>query len=232
LLGASIFFWRYGIRFRHNYALKSQKMLALIESQQLYLEKQRLVENGLLQGGFSEVNASEGLNILRALDHEYRLLSHVLNSGKEIDLLSSSTLEAIVYETYIRGLSILQDVLELERAIRSTNCDQLQSEIVELQRKVALIQADPAQQERVGHIHEWIGSNQERLMIVNKLKQRVEELLYQAKRCEASLGKTRIELAALKADASGTGVSAVIEALRKTIDRAREVQEELKQMGY
>ncbi len=68
--------------------------------------------------------------------------------------------------------------------------------------------------------------------MVNQLKERVEELLHQANRCEASLGKTRIELAALKADASEIGVSAIIETLSKTIDRAREVQEELKQMGY
>ena len=79
---------------------------------------------------------------------------------------------------------------------------------------------------------ERIASNQERILIVGKLKRRVEALLYQAKRCEAALGKTRIELAALKADASETGVSTVIEALRKTIDRASEVQAELKQMGY
>ena len=60
----------------------------------------------------------------------------------------------------------------------------------------------------------------------------MDALLYQAKRCEASLGKTRIELAALKVDASETGVSAVTEGLRVTIERAREVQEELKGMGY
>lgn len=232
LVGVCVFIWRYVIRFRHYYALKSQELVDLFEAQNLYLEDQRLAENGKLEAGFSEINATNGLNILRALDHEYRLLRPVLSSGKEIDLLSIATLEAMVKETYFRGLSVLQDILELERAISSTDQARLQSEIAELQKKAAAAGEDPSQRERVVDINERIASNQERLVIVNKLKQRLEELLYQAKRCEASLGKTRIELAALKADASGIGVSAAIEALHKTIDRAREVQEELKQMGY
>ncbi len=232
LAGIAVFFWRYVIRFQHNYALKSQELVARFEEQNLYLEEQRLTANGMLEAGFSEVNATEGLNILRALDQEYRFLRLILKSGKVIDLLSISNLDSMVKETYFRGLSVLEDVLELERAIRFTDQGQLESEIAELQRKAAAAGADPSQQNRFDKINERIASNQERLRSVINLQQRVEELVYQAKRCEASLGKTRIELAALKAGASETGISAVIETLGKTIDRARDVQEELKRKGY
>ncbi len=232
LASIGVFFWRYVIRFQHNYALKSQELFARFEAQNLYAEDQRLAANGMLEAGFSEVNAAEGLNILRSLDQEYRFVRLILKSGKEIDLLSIANLDSMVKETYFRGLSVLEDVLELERAIRFTDQAQLESEIAALQKKAAAAGALPSQQNRVDKINERIASNQERLRSVSDLQQRVEELLYQARRCEASLGKARIELVALKADTSETGVSTVIETLNKTIGRAREVQEELKKMGF
>jgi hypothetical protein len=229
----TMFIWRYVICFQQNFALKSQELIAYYEAQNLFLEKQRLIEtHARLEHGFSEIKASEGLSTLHKLDHEYKALEPVLISGKETDLLSISSLEALVKETYLRGLSVLVDVFELERAIRSTDHAQLQVEITELQRKASTAVYDPSQQKWIAQVNERIASNQERLNMVSNLNKRVEELLYQANRCEASLGKTRIELAALKADASEIGVSAVLETLRTTIDRAREVQEELKQLGY
>jgi len=232
-VGVAMFTWRYVICFQQNYARKSQELVALYEAQNLYLGEQRMAETHIiLERGFAKINSTDGLKTLRSLDHEYKSLEPVLNSGKETDLLSISSLEAMVKETYYRGLSVLEDVFELERAIHSTDHAQLRSEISELQEKAAAARVDPSHQGQVVLIEERIASDQERLQMVNNLKPRVEGLLYQAKRCEAALSKTRIELAVLKADASEIGVSAVIELLRKTIDRAREVQEELKQMGY
>ncbi len=221
---AAVIFWRYVIRFQHHYALKSQELVARFEEQNLYMEEQRLAANGMLEAGFSEVNAAEGLNILRALDREYRFIRLILKSGKQIDLVPFSNLDTKVKETYFRGLSILEDVLGLERAIRFTDQAQLQSEIAELQRKAAAVSADPSQQGLFVKINERIGSNEERLRSASNLKQRVEELLYQAKQCEASLSKARTDLAALKTGTSESGVSGVIEALGKTIGRAGEVQ--------
>ena len=42
----------------------------------------------------------------------------------------------------------------------------------------------------------------------------------------------RIELAALKADNVDASVNSVTQALQKTITQAKEVQEELKKLGY
>jgi hypothetical protein len=234
VVGSSVFIWRYVICYQQNYTLKSRELVvARFEAQNRYLADHPLVEtHALLETGLSELKAVEGLNILHALDHEYRSLGPVLNDSKETDLLSISNLEVMLNETYFRGLSVLEDVFELERAIHATDETRLHSEIAELQRKAAESRADPVQQSRAGDIDERIASNQDRIHIVSQLRQRVEELLYQARRCEAALGKTRIELVAIKTDASESGVDAVIEALRKTIDRASEVQEELKQMGY
>lgn len=233
LVGASLFLWRFVVHYQQNYALKSQELLSLLEARDLHLQEDRVKEmHSGLECGFKELKAAEGLRLLHKLDHEYEQLVPVLTGGKESDLLSMSNLDALVKETYFRGLSVLQDVFELERLVRTTDNAQLQSETAELQKKAAVLRDDPEGRERLAQVNERIQSNQERLHMLRKIKQRMEELMYQAGRCEASLGKTRIQLAALKAEASEIGVSAVTDTLRKTIDRARDVQNELKKMGY
>lgn len=233
LAGLSMFLWQFVFRYQQNYALKSHELLALLDAQNLHLQADRVDElHARLEGGLSEIKAAEALRLLHKLDHEYQQLQPVLSSGKESDLLSLANLDALVKETYFRGLSVLEDIFELERLVRTTDNAQLNSEIADLQKKAAALRDDPDRRDRLAQINERIQSNQDRMHLIRKLKQRVDELLYQASRCESSLGKARIELVALKADASDIGVSTVTETLRRTIDRAMEVQSELKQMGY
>ncbi len=68
--------------------------------------------------------------------------------------------------------------------------------------------------------------------MINQQQYQADELLFQCSRCEASLSRTRIELASLQAGSSETSVSAVTESLQRTIDQAKEVQAELKKLGY
>ncbi len=67
---------------------------------------------------------------------------------------------------------------------------------------------------------------------MGQLLLRVDQLLHQAGACEASLHRTRVEIAALRADSVESSVNAVIGTLRKTITQAKEVQDELKRLGY
>ena len=77
-----------------------------------------------------------------------------------------------------------------------------------------------------------MASHKERLDMIKQQELRVDKLLYQCDRCEASLHRTRIELASLKTESSETSVSAVTETLQRTINQAKEVQEELKRLGF
>ena len=77
-----------------------------------------------------------------------------------------------------------------------------------------------------------MASHRERLEMIDQQQFRVDELLYQCDRCEASLSRTRIELASLQAGSSDSSVSAVTETLRRTITQAKEVQEEMRRLGF
>lgn len=233
LTGLAVFLWRYALHYQQSYAMKSQELIDHFESENFNREEIRFKQAFIdLEKGFIEIKADDGLKVLKKLDFEFKQLQPLTTSGQELDLISLSTLNALARETYFQGLIVLDDALELERAIHSTNNLQLQFEIEALEKKVIQLKNDPMMAERQKLVEEKIDANKERLELVNKLKLRVDQLLHQASRCEASLGKTRIELAALKADASDVTVSAVTETLRRTIDRAKEVQQELKRMGY
>ena len=64
------------------------------------------------------------------------------------------------------------------------------------------------------------------------IHQQLNQLVSQAVRCQSTLNTTRLELAAIRAGGSETSVDSVIAALEGTIQRAKEVQEELKRIGY
>jgi hypothetical protein len=233
LFGLASLLWRSVVRYQQGYTRKMRQLTALYEAEQtLSIETRLQATYATLEQGFSEIKAQAGLQILYGLEHEYRQLQPVLQSGAEADLLSVSNLAVLVRETYLQGLNVLEHALELERAAGSTDPNQLQAEIDGLQRKAAAARQNPARRESLQLIQEKIDFNQERLDTLANLHLRVEELLHQAERCKASLSKTHIDLADLKAGASGASVDSVIITLQKTIERAKEVQAELKKMGY
>ena len=98
--------------------------------------------------------------------------------------------------------------------------------------EVEALQGDEDQLGRLRLKEDTLASHSQRLAMLEKLQLRVEQLLYQASRCEASLHGTRVELAAIRTGSSEATVDSVTEALRRTIHQVKEVQEELRRLGY
>ena len=185
-----------------------------------------------IRSGLSSLDPDTGLKVFQKLVYEYEQLQPVLDRKKGTDPLSIAHIPPLVEGTYRRGLSVLADALELMRAIRLPDRDRLRAEVVQLEREIESVKGDDTQGTRLKMKEETLASHVERLEMVKQQQLRVDELLHQCGRCEASLHRTRVQLASLRAEGSETGVSAVTETLRKTIDQAREVQEELKRLGY
>lgn len=233
LFGAASLVWRTVIHYQQGYTRKMKELAGFYEAENLVRLESSLNEKYYsLEQGFNEIQYQEGIKNLCGLENEYLQLQAVLNRGEEADLLSASNLALLVRETYLQGLNVLDHALELKRAIGSTNTIQLQGEIKNLERKLASARQSSANAENLQLIQEKLNFNKDRLNTVLNLQLRVEELLHQANRCEASLNKTHIELAALKADATDVNVTSVIATLQMTIERAKEVQSELRKLGY
>ena len=139
-------------------------------------------------------------------------LRRLLERRKSTDPLAVAYIPSLEQETYRQGLSVLADARALREAIESSDKERLQAEIIELESEIGSLSKDETEATRV--------------------QLRVDQLLHQAACCEASLDRTRMELASLKADSAEANVSAVTETLRRTINQAREVQEELKGLGF
>ena len=185
-----------------------------------------------LKYGFSRNKLTQGLKALQQLAHEYTELQLVLERRKKTDSLSVAQIPPLAEETYRQGLGVLKNALGLLQSIHSSDRARLEAEVAELEGEIDALREDHSQEARVRMKEETMASHRERLDMVNQQQSHVEELLHQCGRCEASLHRTRIQLAELKAESSEMSISAVTETLRRTINQAREVQAEMKRLGF
>jgi hypothetical protein len=232
LAASGSFIWRYSIRFTEEYVKKTKELIDALDHEggarfraELRQKRERL------QIGFLDTSSSEGLTAIQALVHEYEHLQTILVSRQLADPLSIAHIPVLVDETYQLGLSVLDHALELVKTTQSPQNQRLRTEITNLENEILLLEKEDPHSPRV-HIKEQIlNSHKDRLKLISHLDLRVDELLHQVNRCEATLHQTRIELAALKADSTETSVSEVIQALQNNILQAKEVQEEMKRLG-
>ena len=227
------FLWHYFIRHDQAYQTKLQKIMELQDRMQREKEEADLKQlQQATQSGLSKIDSTQGLKAMKELVHEFEQLQHVLDKKRETDPLSIAQIPALAKEAYRQGLSVLADVLEIAQVIHSSGRANLEAEIEQFEREIGLSKGDRTHQAQVKIKQATVASHLERLEMIKQQELRVDKLLYQCDRCEASLHRTRIELAALKTETTETSVSLVTETLQKTINQAREVQEELKRYGY
>ena len=254
----SSFYWRNFLRREEEYARKLQERMAIQEQERVQAEQAGLIQLlERLHRGFSKLNFDKGLKALRNLAYEYEQILLCLMSENQApprrlvfllyedhkaqpnapleenrDSPGGAQIYVLAEKTYKQGLSVLADALRLTQVIFSSNNDRLEAEIVELEREIESLRKNQAPPARVEIKEAIIHSHQERLELLGQQQLRLDELLYQSNQCEASLARTRIELAVLPAGNSETSVSTVTETLQRTIDQAKEVQAELERLGF
>ena len=175
-----------------------------------------------LRTGFANIGATEGLSALRALNKEWEGLQAVLQVKKATDPLSLGYAAALASETYQRGLSVLNDALQLMTSAGLTEWKRLTEEVD------AANKDNEQQQIRRGMLEH----HERQLRLLDQLQLDASHLVYQARRCEECLRKTRVEIATMRFGDAGKSVDVVVDALNSTIRQAKEVQEELKRVGY
>lgn len=190
-------------------------------------------EANLEQAAALKQQLGSGFKTILELEFEYRQLQSVLERRKGTDPLSIAYLPDLGEETYLQGLSILKDALDLAEAIRSPSRETLEREIGQMEAEAQELkqQGTEVSQVRARFREERVASHRQRLEMVQRQQLRIDDLMHQGGRCVAALNQTRVELAALKVEGARSNVDAVTESLQKTIKEAKEVQEELKRLG-
>jgi hypothetical protein len=156
----------------------------------------------------------------------------VLERQNGRDPLAVAHLPALAYATYLQGLSVLDDALELARSVASPTNQRLETDLKDLTARIDAAKAKAGADEQVKLWRAKASSDRQRLDLVEQQRLHLQQLLQQSDRCEAALQQTRMELASLKADASSVSVDAVLDTLQKTIDQAKAIQEEMRKLGY
>jgi len=222
----------YLYRYTKEYPRNAREMAALLETERIRLDEASLDRSCTeLQSGFISLGSAEGVKALAELMGAYGQLQAGLAEPRMTDPLSISPLPSLAGETYRRGLSVLSDALELMKAARTPGKDSLEEEITRLETDLKAGKEAGIAPERLKLKEEALASSKERLDMLNRLQLYIDQLLYQAYRCQGSLEAARIELASVRVGGSKTSVDSVVEALERTLSQVKEVQDELERLG-
>lgn len=227
------FIWRYIFRYSEEYAERVREATALRDVEVELAEQSRAAQlREQLEVGFSGIGSAQGLGVFFKLVGAYERLETTLSLQANSDLASISRVPALAEETYRRGMSVLSDALELLRVVDGSSVESLERDVAELEEEVEASRADGAHLDRLRIKEKVLASHRERLELHDQLRWSAERLLFQAHKCEDSLHRTRIELVAIKTGTAEASVNSVIEALQRTVTQAKEVQRELRRLGY
>ena len=239
LLGISVaaaagsLLWRQTFRYPERYKSRVQEVMDTLDRERTKREEAEVAQlRQALEAGFSTIESEEGLKALTALVCEYQELQPALGRHRDTDTLSVTLVPSLAGEAYRQGLSAMSDALDLMRLSHTADRERLEREIDGLEGDVEALKRDQGQADRLWIREDTLASHRRRLDMLGQLQVRIDQLLHQAGRCEASLHRARIELAAISAGSSETSVDSITEALRETLLRAKEVQDEMRRLGY
>jgi len=220
-------------RYPREYLKNSRELADRLRQQRADLEEAELRQRREnLRDGFAEVGSTEGARALEDLFGEYEQLSNSLEEQRNTDPLSVATIPSLAEETFRRGLSVLEDALDLMRMVHDGDKQILAREIAEAEKEIEVLQADQSQIDRLDLKKSVLATLQDRQSSLSKLRLWVDQLLHHVQRCQSSLHATRVELAAIRTGGTKSSVDSVVAALQTRIDQIKEIQEELTRMGY
>jgi len=174
--------------------------------------------------------ASEGAQALRGLALEFDLITELLQrSNSRPSAMLPSLLPALAEEAYRSGVSALSDALERFESTEGSSHDRMRNQLAEIEER---LERDAHAGEHARQRDELQRDRLARLLALQKTsRQRGCDLVSEAERCTAALTEARIELASARAGEVHLDVDAVVETIEQTIQRVRDVMDELRRRG-
>jgi class 3 adenylate cyclase len=226
------FAWRYSIGYGEAAARREHERY---EREEAEATRRRIAEMAQqhrdLAAGLTRVGSDDGSRVLAGLTNEFDAISQSLReSGSDGALSFVHVLPGLAEETYLTGLSVLTQALGLLEVSESSRRRRIELELLDITDRLD----DPSRtDERERDRDERRkASYEETLAALDDARNGAGDLLLEAERCENTLYRTRVELAALKAGRAHVSVDSVIATLQENIRRVREVQEELRRLQY
>ncbi len=198
------------------------------------LARERVDSRRRLEASFASLESADGRQaavVLEGLGDEHDAIVGLLGrAGSRPSISISPLLGDLADETYRRGMSALSDALELLEFADGPQRRRLDAELSEIEDRVeAGIYDDDRSKARD---EQRLTAHRQLLARHDDARHRTRDLVFEAERCTAALAEARIEIASVRAGDTQGDVDAVVETLQSTIRRVREVQDELRRLGY
>ena len=213
------------------YPVKMRQIIEIQEIRRKALEEdelERLHED--LKFEFQRVEYFDGLSTLSSLTTHFKQLRDILSGQSYRDPLGVSLVPSLAGEVYRQGLSILWDTIDFIDVADVSDRKKLEQDISQLENEINTSGKKRLRNEQVRLKEEILASYRERLEMLYQLDLRIEQLLHQARRCDAILETTQVEITTSRISGSKAGVDSMIKALQTTLRQVKEVQDELDNM--
>jgi hypothetical protein len=206
------------------------------DARALAVARERAETRHRLEQGFARITSDdgdEGARRLTGLSDEFDATTMLLRRTLDrpsASLSSFSLLPDLTEETYRHGMSALSDALELLEFADGPQRRRLEGELAEIEDRLA---RDTHADERARDRDEQRQASHRRLLgRHDEARQRARDLTFEAERCTTALADARMQLASVRAGDRPVDVDAVVEPLQASIQRVRDVQDELRRLGY
>jgi serine/threonine-protein kinase len=235
------FAWHYS----HGYAVRRQRVDDEIrrredeqrqrdaEEDALNRARERAETRRRLQQGFSLITSEagdQGETVLAGLGDEFDAIAMLLERSTGQTSASLTVVPNLTEEAYRHGMSALSRALELLEIADGPQRRRIEGELAEIDDR---LERDAHADERAKARDDERQADRRRLLgRLDDTRGRAGDLMYEAERCATALAVTRLEIASLRADDTHGAVGAVVETLETAIQRVRDVQDELRRLGY
>ncbi len=192
-----------------------------------------------LEEGFARAGSEDGLRVVKQLAEEYQRFLPILAEAKESDPMGIAEVPALAQETYNRGLQELGRILTLARGSDSAKEQRLRASVEKLGQEIAAADASLkaglvlSKEETDLLQSKKTAADRDRGLLLESQNSRIllEQKLLDAGHFETDLSLARMGYIKYRAGDTSSDISVVTERLKKAIQRALEVQEEMKRMG-
>ena len=230
---AASFIWRFFLRYEEEYGRRLQKLSVTENRARRTSERQALQEQGdLMRAGFTEKGSAEGVKVVDRLVTEFEQIEQLTRTWPQSSLVSISQIRALTEQTFQQGLNVLNSLLYLLPTADSSDREGLATDIQALEQEMENLKENGTDAAWLEIRNSRLSALRRQLELMSGQDLQAEEVLLKANLIEGALSRTRIELAALRAESTEGSQNAVSEALQRTIDQAKEVLDEMRTLGF
>lgn len=185
-----------------------------------------------MRAGFTEKGLAEGVKVVDRLVTEFEQSEQLTRTWPQSSLVSISQIRALTEQTFQQGLNVLNSLLYLLPTADSSDREGLATDIQALEQEMENLKENGTDAAWLEIRNSRLSALRRQLELMSGQDLQAEEVLLKANLIEGALSRTRIELAALRAESAEGSQNAVSEALQRTIDQAKEVLDEMRTLGF